>query len=313
MTTDGTQTSSSLTPLCVLFADVSGSTHLYESLGDKQAMRIIGECIKRMDSATKLHGGTTVQIVGDEIMATFPNPELGMEAAADMMRRIVEQREVVGLRLALRIGLHHGPVLLQNNYVFIDQPDIFGDTVNTAARITALAKSNQILASAETVELMPPRWRQASRSLDAFSLKGKSEEMRICELLWEDKEDATIIRMPVATLQVRLVLSYLDRRWVLDETQRGVSLGREADNDFAIDDRRISRQHATIERRQNKFVLIDKSTNGSFVTIEGYGEIPVRREEFILHGRGHISLGHAYDNADLAGTLAFEVAGFSPI
>ncbi len=298
---------SSLTPLCVLFADVSGSTHLYEALGDKQAARVIGNCIKHMDSATRFHQGTTVQIIGDEIMATFPSPELGVEAAADMMRRIEQEREVAGKRLALRIGLHHGPVLLQNNYVFSDQPDIFGDTVNTAARIVALAKSNQILASEETVELMPPRWQSASRSLDAFSLKGKSEDTRICELLWEQQENATIIRLPMAQVQGKLVLHYLEQRFVLDASQRSLALGREPGNDIAIDDRRISRQHAIIERRRDKFVLIDNSTNGSFVTVEGYGEIPVRKEEFILHGRGHISLGHAYDNEDPVGSLAFGI------
>ena len=298
---------SSLTPLCVLFADVSGSTQLYESLGDKQATLVIGNCIKHMDSATRLHQGTTVQIIGDEILATFPSPELGIEAAADMMRRVEQEGEAGGKRLALRIGLHHGPVLLQKNYLFSDQPDIFGDTVNTAARIVALAKSGQILASAEAVGLMPMRWQQASRNLEAFSLKGKSEDMQIVELLWEQQENTTIIRIPMATLQAKLVVDYSEQRYVLDATRRSLTLGREPGNDIVIDDRRISRQHAAIERRRNKFVLIDNSTNGSFVTVEGYGEISVRKEEFVLHGRGHISLGYAYNAEDTVGVLNFDV------
>jgi adenylate cyclase len=300
--------SGSLASLCVLFADVSGSTQMYESLGDKKATRVIGDCIKHMDSATRFHQGTTVQIIGDEILATFPSPEFGIEAAADMMRRIEQAREGAGTRLALRIGLHHGPVLLQNNYLFSDQPDIFGDTVNTAARIVALAKSNQILASAEAVALMPSRWRTASRSLDAFSLKGKSEDIQIVELLWEEQENATIIRLPTATLQARLTLHYQGKRYELDADRRSLSIGRDPGSDLAIDDLRVSRQHASIERRRDKFVLIDKSTNGSFVTVEDYGEISVRKEEFVLHGRGHICLGHAYDPADPAHALLFEIA-----
>jgi class 3 adenylate cyclase len=291
-----------------MFADVSGSTPMYESLGDKEAMRVIGNCIKQMDSATRLHQGTTVQIIGDEILATFPNPELGVEAAADMMRRIGQEREVGGKRLALRIGLHHGPVLLQNNYLFSDQQDIFGDTVNTAARIVALAKPGQILASAETVALMPTRWRQASRNLEAFNLKGKSEEMQIVELLWEEQQNTTIIRIPMAIRVAKLALHYRDQDFVLDADRRSVSLGREPDNDIAIDDLRISRRHAAIERRRDKFVLIDNSTNGSFVTVEGYGEISVRKEEFILHGRGRISLGYAYNSEDPVGALTFEIS-----
>ena len=55
-----------------------------------------------------------------------------------------------------------------------------------------------------------------------------------------------------------------------------------------------SRLHARIERRRDKFVLIDQSTNGTYVTLEGEKEILLRREELILRGRGHISFGHTY-------------------
>jgi adenylate cyclase len=306
MTIDQPDPSSS-TSLCVLFADVCGSTHLYEVLGDKQAALVIGNCIKGMDSATRLYGGTTVQIIGDEILATFPSPELGIQAATDMMRRAELEEEAAGKRLALRIGFHHGPVLRQNNYLFSDQPDIFGDTVNTAARIAKLAKSNQILTSAETARLLPIYWRQATRDLDAFSLKGKSEDMQICEILWEGQGNTTIIRLPSLSAQERLTLHYLQQRYVLDGNRRSITLGREPGNDIVIDDRRISRHHARIERRRNKFVLIDSSTNGTHVTVEGYSEIPVRMEEFILYGRGHISLGRAYDSQDPISALIFEV------
>lgn len=307
MSNDRADTTSSQTPLCVLFADVSGSTQLYELLGDKQAALVVGNCVKHMDSATRLHRGTTVQIIGDEILATFPTPEAGIQAATEMMRRVVQEQEVAGKRLALRIGLHHGPVLLQNNYLFSDQPDIFGDTVNTAARIVALAKPHQILCSGETAQQLPPYWQLAARNLDAFSLKGKSEDIQIYEIIWENQEDSTVIRIPAAFIQGRLTLRYRETQILLDGTAREVGLGREADNHIVIDDRRVSRQHAKIERRRDKFVLIDKSTNGSFVTVEGYSEIVVRREEFILHGRGYISLGHAYDSQDMASTLEFEV------
>lgn len=309
MSIDGSTTNtSSLKPLCVLFADVSGSTQLYEQLGDKQAALVIGNCIKHMDSATRLHEGTTVQIIGDEILAIFPTPDQGLQAATDMMHRVVMEQTVAGKRLALRIGLHHGPVLLQNNYLFSDQPDIFGDTVNTAARIVALAKPHQILCSADAAKLLPSHWHIATRNLDAFSLKGKSEDIQICEIVWEKQEDSTVIRLPTAASQGRLILHYQNREAVMDGGAREISLGRDPEgNDIIIDDRRVSRQHAKIERRRDKFVLIDKSTNGSFVIIEGYSEIAVRREEFILYGRGYINLGHAHDHTDMASTLSFEV------
>ncbi len=83
-----------------------------------------------------------------------------------------------------------------------------------------------------------------------------------------------------------------------------LTLGRDAQNDVVIADRLASRLHARIERRRDKFVLIDQSSNGTFVTVEGEGEIQLRREELMLRGRGHISFGHPYQTDPLE-TLEF--------
>jgi predicted component of type VI protein secretion system len=58
-----------------------------------------------------------------------------------------------------------------------------------------------------------------------------------------------------------------------------------------------SRLHARIERRRDKFVLVDQSSNGTFVTIEGDSEIQLRREEIVLRGRGRATFGHAWKGA----------------
>jgi adenylate cyclase len=296
--------------LCVLFSDVSGSTRLYEVLGDTEASRVIGVCLKHLNAATQQFQGRPIQTVGDELLATFPTAELGVLAAEEMMRRIESEPPAGGRPLALRIGLHYGPVLMENNNLFDDRLDIFGDTVNTAARIVALAKSRQILTSATTRQLLPLRWRQASRDLDMFSLKGKSEDIQICEILWQKRDDITVIGKSLKSLDIalsQLILKHQGRRIVLDGVHGGLTLGREAGNDIVIDDRRISRQHARIERRRDKFVLVDKSTNGTYVTFEGKSEILLRMEEVILYGRGRISLGQACQSDDPSGILEFEV------
>jgi predicted component of type VI protein secretion system len=83
-----------------------------------------------------------------------------------------------------------------------------------------------------------------------------------------------------------------------------VAIGRDAQNDVVVADRLASRTHARIERRRDKFVLVDQSSNGTFVTIEGEPEVQLRREELMLRGRGRISFGHSYA-ADPAETVAF--------
>jgi adenylate cyclase len=296
--------------LCVLFADVSGSTQLFEILGDIEGSGVIRTCLKHMNAATESFGGRSIQPVGDGLLTAFPTPELAAEAAEEMMRRIHREPRVGGKHLALRIGLHYGPVIVRTSNIFGGQINIFGDTVNVAARITALAKARQILTSDETLALLPFRWRQSARSLSAFSLKGKSEDIGIYEILWQNPDTITAIH-PIPQLfegaTSRLTLRYHQQRFILDSRTRGLTFGREITNDVVIDDRYISRQHARIERRRDKFVLIDSSTNGTYVGFEGESELPIRMEEIILHSEGRISLGQPYDSGDTLTTFEFEV------
>lgn len=297
--------------LCVLFADVSGSTRLFETLGDIEGSGVIRTCLKHMNAATESWGGRSIQPVGDGLLTAFPTPETAAEAAEEMMRRVHREPRVGGKQLALRIGLHYGPVIVRTSNIFGGQLNIFGDTVNVAARIAALAKARQILTSDETLMLLPNRWRQSARSLDAFSLKGKSEDIGICEILWQNPDTITAVRpvpeTPEGAFFSRLILRFRQQRFMLDGHTRGLSFGREITNDVVIDDLYISRQHARIERRRDKFVLVDSSMNGTYVGFEEGSEFPIRMEEIILHGRGRISLGQPYANNDTLALFEFEV------
>ncbi|MFM8333263.1 MAG: adenylate/guanylate cyclase domain-containing protein [Candidatus Methylumidiphilus sp.] len=292
-------------PLCVLFADIVGSTRLYELLGDQEASRVVKLCLDEMKTATQINKGWVVETVGDEILSTFASPEQGALAAEVMMRRVERLPPVAEKPVSLRIGFHYGPVLREND-------KIFGDTVNTAARIVSLARARQIFASKSTVELMPPFMRGATRDLAAFSLKGKREEMEVCEILWQgDCSQLTVqfkSNADLAQAKHRLVLSLgAEQRHVVDADSGPVSLGRDPENQVVIDNLRISRRHAKIDLRRGKFVLADSSTNGTWVLFDGKSEALLRHEEIALYGRGLITLGRPYDRADPSGTLGFTV------
>jgi len=74
-----------------------------------------------------------------------------------------------------------------------------------------------------------------------------------------------------------------------------VSIGRDAESGLVIDDEMASRNHCSIERRQDKFWLKDHSTNGTYVTFEGDAEILLQREEVTLRKHGWIAFGHPRD------------------
>ncbi|HEY7788191.1 MAG TPA: adenylate/guanylate cyclase domain-containing protein [Casimicrobiaceae bacterium] len=274
--------------LAVLFADVSGSTRLYESLGDERALATVGQCLAFVREACDGHAGRVIKTIGDEIMAVFPLADQAAEAATAMQARISTAPFVDGQRIAIRVGFHFGPAIETG-------ADVFGDSVNIAARLANVAHASQVITSAATASMLSPWLRARTRELAALTVKGKQQDMTVFELLWQDSnDDLTTLSTRVSVTPARLRVHHGDREIVLDAWQATLSLGRDAQNDVVIDDRKASRMHAHIERRRDRFVLIDHSSNGTFLTVEGEPEIPLRREEFVLRGSGRISFGHAH-------------------
>jgi adenylate cyclase len=274
--------------MAVLFADVSGSTRLYETLGDERALAAVARCLDRVRESCVGSRGRVIKTIGDEIMAVFGSADDAAQAAAEMQARIEAEPPVEGQRLAIRVGFHFGPALATDG-------DVFGDSVNVAARLVGFALGGQIVTSAATVAALSPWMRLRTREITAVTVKGKLRDMSIHEFLWQDSaDDVTTLSTRVITSSAHLRIVHGAREIVLDERLPMVALGRDAQNDVVIADRLASRMHAHIERRRDRFVLVDHSSNGTFLTIAGEPEIPLRREEFILRRHGRISFGHPY-------------------
>jgi class 3 adenylate cyclase len=277
--------------LAVLFADVSGSTRLYEELGDAEALSTIARCLAVVKDACDGHQGRVIKTIGDEAMAVFPGADHAAEAAAEFQARMAETPPAGTVRLALRVGFHYGPALETDG-------DIFGDSVNLAARLVGMANREQIIISAETAEALSPWLRARTRELDSLTVRGKLRDIRIFELLWQDRpEDLTALATRHSAPPARIRLVHGAREIVLGEDNPALALGRDAQNDVVIGDRMASRMHARIERRNGKFVLVDHSSNGTWVAIEGEPQMQLRREELVLRGRGRIVFGHADSEA----------------
>ena len=275
------------TAFAVLFADVSGSTRLYEKLGNAEALVAVGQCLDLVRTACEGRGGRVIKTIGDEAMTVFRSVDDAVEAAAEVQAKLAELPPVNGIRLGMRMGFQFGPAIEAEG-------DVYGDSVNVASRMVGLAKAGQVITSSETVEALSPWLRSRFRELDSLTVKGKSEDIRICELLWQESADElTALSTRPKSQPAKMWLRLGEREIELTESQDALTLGRDLQCDIVIADRMASRMHARIERRRDKFVLIDQSSNGTYVTVEGEKEILVRREELMLRGRGQISFGHA--------------------
>jgi class 3 adenylate cyclase len=276
--------------LAILFADVVGSTRLYELMGDLRARDMVAICIDCMRSATEQHQGTVIKTMGDEVMSTFPSADEALNAAAQMQQQISvhAQLKVDGNAVAIRVGCHFGPVVLENR-------DVFGATVHTANRMTSQAKAGQIITTAATVERLSPEWRASVRQIDVAMIKGQGSEVTLFEVLWQTEDVTSMV--PAIAMQarggraMRLRLRFQDQEIFLDEARPNVAIGRAEENDLVIKGNLISRIHARIEINRNKFVLIDQSTNGTFVQTKDGEEAFVRRDSLQIKGEGMIGLG----------------------
>ncbi|HEX9671957.1 MAG TPA: adenylate/guanylate cyclase domain-containing protein [Burkholderiales bacterium] len=278
----------SSTTCAVLFVDLSGSTRLYETLGDERALALVDRLLSVLAGVCVDCGGRVIKNTGDGAMCVFETADAALHASRLMQEKTEEQRDPGQPGLGIHIGCHFGPVLEKGG-------DLYGDAVNLAARVAGVAKVGQIITTADTVGMLSAALAVRARQLHRVPVKGKQKAVAIFEFLWEpDTEELTALGTRTDHSRVaRLVLRYEGRDWRF-EGPGELSIGRDGGCDIVVGDRKASRQHARIERRRDKFVLADHSSNGTWVQFTGEAEeVVLRREELMLRANGVIGLGHS--------------------
>ena len=278
--------------VAILFADVVGSTQLYDKYGDAKASATVALCLDIMKDATFQFNGTVIKTIGDEVMSTFESVDDAMGAAVMMQSRITEEsKKDNGIPVSIRIGCHYGPVVQEQN-------DIFGAAVHTANRMTSQAKARQIVLSGFTVEQMNPGLRQQARQIDVATVRGRIDEVALYELVWQPEEATSMLptiewESRVARKGSKLLLNFRDTTVEVTEQHKAINIGRAEDNELVVKGNLISRIHAKIEMRRGKFILIDQSINGTFLQNVLGEEKFVRRDSTELDSEGTIGLGRA--------------------
>jgi class 3 adenylate cyclase len=285
--------------LAVLFAQISGSAALYQSRGDSGATGAVNEALAGLKAAVLRHGGTVVKTVGDQLIAHFGGADFALQAASSMQAFMRGRTD----NLALEVGFNLGPVIREKQ-------DVFGDTVNLAARLASMANPRQILTTRQSVDRLSPFLRSTCRSLYTTTVKGKAEKIVVYEAVWQQDKGTTVVGDPgaaEASSPATLKLSYRGKTWSMDEGRDALAAGRDPASDVLVLGDKVSRHHARIFLRQGKFVLADQSANGTYVRVRERAEVQLNREEFILLGNGSIGLGQSV--ADLGeGVIYFEIS-----
>ena len=279
----------------IMFADVAGSTRLYEEEGDDKARSMIAHTIKTMAKATLDSGGRVIKTIGDEIMCIFVDANSAVRAAYSI-QETVSKDQTFGTVLSIRIGAHFGSAIIESD------GDIFGDAVNIASRMAGIAKAEQIIITEDTVARLSDELKADVREFDRAPIKGKKDPMLVYEVMWQ-QEDVTRMAIPnlaapAASQSVKMQVKWRDKSMELDGSSGVIFIGRGEQAHFVVDNKLASRTHVRIEFRRGKFVITDQSTNGTFVKTNDGREVYLRREELPLLGSGSISLGRAVSEGD---------------
>jgi len=288
--------------LAVMFADISDSTSLYQKLGDAAARNIVNACLQVINGVLARYEGRLVKTIGDEVMCVFPDADLAVLAASDMQAQ-VSATKPGNYPVAIHVGLHYGPVLVEEN-------DVFGDTVNVAAYLRAAATAEQILTTDAIERCLTAALKTCVRPIFNAVLKGSEQESTVYQVLWRtDRTDLTDVNLQPNKMipgDTGALLVTLDEERVrVDQWRAGIVIGRSKDCDLVVTDNFASRRHLSIKLVRTHFYLFDHSINGTFVTLGSGEEVHVLRRELLLDGSGEIYVGRSRVERP-AGVITFE-------
>lgn len=272
--------------LSVLCADITGVAALSRLVDKLEASHALRRCETRIKLALERHGGRLLRCSGHRQMGFFTNNVDALQAAIEMQRRVSRLPPCAGIALMLQVGLCSGHQRQEERY-------FPGDGPNPAARLAVDAAPGQILLSIPRRLKHFPWVQLAGDRVTNVSLSCGKRALGVFHLPWQERDPAPMRRAlsQLVTEPDGLRLRYRDRDMLVDVNQPRLTIGRLADCDVALSDSRCSRVHGVIEKRLDRFVFVDRSRNGTFLSADGLAEVFVHRREVELSGRGQLSLG----------------------
>lgn len=289
----------------IMFADIVGSTRLYEILGDENAEALISRTLKQLAKNITAADGQIVKTIGDEVMCRFAQAEQAVTAAKAMHEYLAQKTAPSkDYKLSIRVGAHQGPIIESDG-------DVFGDTVNLAARVAGLARGGKTMITGYTYLALSEATRKHCRHFTHTTVKGKEQPLDVYDVVWEQTDELTRVvggDTPGVAGKVLSIRFGGNTIRLSANAKTSATLGRSEDCDLVVSSQHASRQHCRIECNRGKFILSDNSANGSYV-IHNKAELLFHQEQVPLLGQGSISLGApSAINADFLIEYSIELA-----
>lgn len=306
----------------MVFIDLTGSTTVYEALGNAQVAPVITKVTQWIGRVVEAHAGLVIKFLGDGVLALFEQSQHAVEAAVFLQQNHTHRLRTwpEQLRMGLKIGMACGPV------VKVDE-DIFGDAVNLASRLSDMAGPNAIWAAESVIIDLRHQLPEAQannmavryRSLGLVRVRGLVQPHAVFQIEWNEdiSTDLMTVRGELSSAfesdtqdspHGAIVLAWLGKSQAFSAADLPIIIGRMPDCGFVVDDQRVSRQHARLEWSDGTFSITDTSSFGTWVRFNDTHttDVPLRRTHCILHTAGEIALGAPFSDFS-APTVGFQI------
>jgi class 3 adenylate cyclase len=286
-----------VTTSTVVFADLTGSTGVFESQGNAKATQVITQLTSWISDVFALFDGRVIKTLGDGVLAVFPQTENAIRAMVQIQRthQRVMQTQPLAERLPIRAGIATGELEFVKN-------DCFGDAVNIASRLNDLCGPNEIWVNSPDLDLSHRTDGLKFRLLGPIRVRGRADPCSVYQIEWNEDQHSEFLTMQAGldqfetvqaldTVEKQIELTYKSSQHSFPSFALPVQIGRDEKSDFVVNDLRVSRTHARLEWRKGSVMLVDVSSYGSWIRFEGgVSDIHLHREASAIHGRGEISL-----------------------
>lgn len=286
----------------VVFADLTGSTGVFESLGNAKATKAITRLTQWIGQVCESNHGRVVKNLGDGVLMVFLHVADAVHAATELQRTHQERIRnwPEPLQMRLQVGMARGEIVEQEG-------DCYGDAVNVASRLSDLSGPEQILATDSVIQALPHDSVVRYRPLGAMVIRGRTESCVVHRIEWQSELLTEAFTMPAVLAPSSLFrraaqpdfieLSWLDTTAVFSFAELPLFLGRDPNVQFLVQDPRVSRKHARIEWRAGKFYLEDVSSYGCWIRFSNNpAVVSLRRQECVLLMEGEIALGAPFED-----------------
>jgi class 3 adenylate cyclase len=287
----------------VVFADLFGSTGVFEALGNAKATELVTQATAWVAQRCSAQGGRVVKFLGDGVLIIFADSTKAVLAVMDLQRSYQPLLSHFPPKayMPLRIGVARGGVEIVSD-------DCYGDAVNIAARLSELTGPHQIWVNSDAIEdgfdVPDERFRQ----LGPIHIRGRAEPCNVYQVEWQDNQGSELLTIPAGyalssrlggrdVLGAHIELSWAEQKRSFNAFDLPIHIGRTHQVEFVVTDARVSRTHARLDWRNGSVVLVDLSSYGCWIRFSGGGaDLLLRREECVLHGRGQIALGTPFSD-----------------